>query len=124
MALDVRDGQTLLKSVKTTVDGDDHVPHHNIDNVAPTPNVVSDVKAVAVPTNAVALGPSTALKSGIRVQADIDNVGLIYLGDSGVDSSNGYKMQPGQAEFIETDDLAKYYIDADNAGDSVQFFGG
>jgi len=74
--------------------------------------------------------PST----GIIVQADTANTGLIYVGDSTVDSSNGLELEAGETFSITAEEIGRsndeiilndVFIDAQIDGDSarVQFFG-
>jgi len=101
---------------------------------AETPNV--DVASITLPSavyngqktvttagTAEALASSQELVSGVRIKALSGNAGNIYVGDSSVDSSNGFVLGAGEEIFVEIDDLAKVYIDADNNGEGVSYLG-
>jgi CxxC motif-containing protein/type IV pilus biogenesis protein CpaD/CtpE len=74
-------------------------------------------------TAAAAIGSSTALKSGVNVLSDPDNAGKVYIGPSGVSSSNGYLLQAGFDKFIETDNIADVYAISDTAGQKIYYLG-
>lgn len=81
---------------------------------------------VATPGTAVAVAASGNAVSAVSFRARADNSGAIYVGDSGVDSSNGYRLEPGDEltlSFRETIDLRRFYVDADTASDGVDFAG-
>lgn len=46
MALDVKDGNAVAKTIKTTLDGADHVPHHLVDNFPADPATQTTLAAV------------------------------------------------------------------------------
>lgn len=79
--------------------------------------------AVAAPDTAVPLmGSETIIQSGVTVKAHAANEGVIYLGDSAVDNTNGFILAAGEAMFVEfVGDLADIFIDADEADDGVSF---
>ncbi|NIR31662.1 MAG: hypothetical protein GWN84_20590 [Gammaproteobacteria bacterium] len=123
MALDVLDGLGAATKLKSTVEGSDHIPHHNIDEVKPATTPRNGEKLVATAGTAVTLvGASTIVKSGVRIKARKGNTGTVYIGDSNVDSTNGYPLEPGESEFVEIEDLQSIYIDADNNSDGVRYF--
>ncbi|TEU00356.1 MAG: hypothetical protein E3J29_01935 [Dehalococcoidia bacterium] len=70
-------------------------------------------------------GTAEQLPSAACVAATIKalpgNSGNIYLGDSGVDSSNGHVLAPGDAFNVAIDNLNRFYIDADNDGEGVSY---
>jgi hypothetical protein len=72
---------------------------------------------------AVVLG-SGVLLVGVIVQALSTNVSSIYIGPtSGVNSSNGYELQPGQATSFVTNGLNDLWINAITSGDGVCYGG-
>jgi hypothetical protein len=79
---------------------------------------------VIVPTagTAVVLG-SGALAIGVIVQALAANVSNVYVGNSGVTSSNGYQLQPGQATSFCVSNLSALYVNAVTSGDGICFGG-
>ena len=81
---------------------------------------------VATPGTAVAVATSGNAISAVSFRARTDNTGAVYVGDSGVTSSNGYRLEPGDElnlSFRETIDLRRFFVDADTANDGVDFAG-
>ena len=81
---------------------------------------------VATPGTAVAVATSGNAITAVSFRARTDNTGAVYVGDSGVSSSNGYRLEPGDElnlSFRETIDLRRFFVDADTAGDGVDFAG-
>ena len=81
---------------------------------------------VATPGTAVAVATSGNVISAVSFRARTDNTGAVYVGDSGVTSSNGYRLEPGDElnlTFRETIDLRRFFVDADTANDGVDFAG-
>ena len=61
----------------------------------------------------------------IKAKASNDDDDLIYVGDSTVDSTNGFQLAPGESVSIDIDvDTLPIFIDADTDGDGVTFIGG
>lgn len=91
----------------------------------------SGVKAVAAAGTAVPLAASKTFARKLRISAPAGNTGVVYLGDSNVDSTNGYVLAAGGTLPLEdmlgsTDervvvDLNTIYVDAANNDDSVTF---
>ena len=50
---------------------------------------------VASPGTAVAVVASGNAVSAVSFRARADNTGAVYVGDSGFDSSDGYRLEPG-----------------------------
>ena len=83
--------------------------------------VLNGKVTVTTAGTAVALsGSSTSIKAVI-VKALYSNTGKIYVGNSSVDSSNGYELESGEGVSLGIDDLNKVYIDADNNGEGVVY---
>jgi hypothetical protein len=93
-------------------------------DLAPVTAVVHGQKTVTTAGTEVALGASTALKSGVRVKALHGNTGWIYVGGNPVTSSTGYVLDAGEEVFVEVSNLATVYIDASVNGEGVSFIGG
>ena len=83
----------------------------------------NDIKVVTAAGTAEALAGTQTLVSGVRVKALLANTGLIYVGDSAVDSTNGYQLASGESVFLEIDDLATVYVDSAVNGEGVSFVG-
>lgn len=86
--------------------------------------IVSGQKAVTTAGTAEALGTSTTLTSGVRIKANSDNTGVIYVGASDVDSTTGFVLAAGEELFVEIADLADVFIDAGTSADGVSYIGG
>ena len=81
---------------------------------------------VATPGTAVAVATSGNAITAVSFRARTDNTGAVYVGDSGVTSSNGYRLEPGDElnlSFRETIDLRRFFVDADTASDGVDYAG-
>lgn len=68
-ALNVRDGAGVSANLKTTLDGTDHVPHHNIDVIAAGDNNIGNVDVATLP----------ALPAGANNIGDVDVASLPAL---------------------------------------------
>ena len=81
---------------------------------------------VATPGTAVAVATSGNAITAVSFRARTDNTGAVYVGDSGVSSSNGYRLEPGDElnlSFKETIDLRRFFVDAETANDAIDFAG-
>ena len=81
---------------------------------------------VITPGTAVAVATSGNAVSAVSFRARADNTGAVYVGDSSVDSTNGYRLEPGDElnlSFRETIDLRRFFVDGDTASDGVDFAG-
>lgn len=95
----------------------------NSGSVATPDTIRNGKKTVSTPGTAVAIVSTNTPVVAVVVQALAGNTGLVYIGDSSVDSTNGMELQAGQATGIAIDDLSKVYVDADDADDGVSFIG-
>ena len=73
-----------------------------------------------VGTSAEVLTSSTACKH-VDIMANIANTGIIYVGGSGVTSSTGIALYPGDVYSIDIDDLNDVYVVASVNGENVQY---
>ncbi len=86
------------------------------------------------------IGTVTVVTAGTRVQvvasgnavgavsfkARPSNTGPVYIGDSAVGASNGYRLDPGDEVtimFREVMDLKRFYVDAATNSDKVDYVG-
>lgn len=76
---------------------------------------------VTVAGTAEALAASQPLMNGVLIKALDDNTNLVYVGNSSVDSTNGYILLADASVFVEIDDLAKVFIDVDTSGEGVSW---
>jgi len=81
---------------------------------------------VSTAGTAVPLATSaTPVSKVVTIIADINNTGLIYVGNSSVTNGSGanpgFTLVQGASIDIYIDDLSKIYVDADNSGDKVYF---
>lgn len=93
-----------------------------VSSSAPT-TVCNGKVTVATAGTPEPLAGSTTSVQGVVVQASSDNNGVIYVGDSSVDSTNGFELVAGQSIGLAIDDLDKVYVDASANGLSVTFLG-
>ena len=87
-------------------------------------------RTVATAGTAVPLSTTQLFTTAFVIQANGNNAGLIYVGDSDVSSSNApYRStgatnekegQPVSRGVIQTFDLSKIYINASSSGDGVK----
>lgn len=90
-------------------------------DVAQPPTVYSGQTAVTTAGTAVALAGATTLRAGCTIRAKTANVGNIYVGPSSVNDTNGHILAAGEVVYLEIDDLAEVYLDADNSADGVSY---
>lgn len=87
----------------------------------------SSSSTVATAGTRVALKSSPTWAAGLLLSAPAANTGVIYIGDSSVDATNGYVMAAGDSvslrDLFGDDDgivnLASIYVDAALDGDKV-----
>jgi hypothetical protein len=103
-----------------------------LDNAISGTEMQVDIQTISVPTatyngqktvtshgTAEALGSSQAILSGVRVKALSTNTGNVYVGNSSVDSSNGFVLAAGESDFWAVANIATLYIDSDVDGEGV-----
>jgi len=78
-------------------------------------------KTVTTAGTRVVLATSQVLTSGVTVKAMSTNTGIIFVGNSGVTSSNGFRLSASAEVFIEIDNLATIYIDSSVNGEGVTY---
>ena len=64
--------------------------------------------------------PTQAVKA-VSIKAKSTNTGLIYVGDSGVTSSNGYILSAKEAVDFAIDNLNRIYVDSSVNGEGVSY---
>jgi hypothetical protein len=101
--------------VPITLDGEEVTA-----NIKALGTVGSGQKTVTSAGTAEAIASSTAIES-VTIKALADNTGNIYVGDSGVDSTNGFVLAAGETVSLDIDNLADVYIDAGTNDDGVSF---
>lgn len=73
MALDIKDGLGVDRTLKTTLDGSDLVPHHNVDNLPADPSTATlqatEISALASILAKILLAPSTEAKQDAIITA-------------------------------------------------------
>jgi hypothetical protein len=57
----------------------------------------------------------------VSIAALPTNTGYVYLGDSGVDSTNGRVLAAGDAIDVAIDNLNRLYVDADVNGEGISY---
>ena len=87
----------------------------------PPTSLLTDKVSVTTPGTEVRLASSSTPVRGVSVKARAGNTGLVFIGPSGVSSSNGYELSAGESvEFLFTD-LHDIWIDAANGGEGVTY---
>jgi len=76
---------------------------------------------VTVGTTAVQLATNQAVHAGceVVVKADDDNTGYVYIGPSGVTTSTGFRLNPGQSISYRVDNVNRLYAIASAASQKV-----
>lgn len=72
---------------------------------------------------AVAISTSQAIQNGVIVQALSGNAASVYVGATGVTSSTGFELQPGQATSIGVNNLSSVFVISTTSGDGICFIG-
>ena len=78
-------------------------------------------KTVTTAGTRVVLATTQTLVSGVTIKALSTNTGIIYVGNSTVSSSNGFRLSASAEIFIEIDNLATIYIDSSVNGEGISY---
>ena len=114
-AVKIIDNDSDVVSVTSNrLDVNAHVPD------ASRHSTIGHGKNQSVGTSAEALTTSTACKH-VDIMANIANTGIIYVGGSGVTSSTGIALYPGDVYSIDIDNLNDVYVVASVNGENVQY---
>jgi len=57
----------------------------------------------------------------LTVQANVGNMGTIYVGGSSVSSTSGYNLLPLQSIVLTINNLNLVYLDSSESGDGIQY---
>ncbi len=87
----------------------------------PAGTIYDGTKNVTTAGTRVALAASQALTKGVRVRAKDTNTGLIFVGNVSTVSSTSDRLSPGEATWIDADNLAIVGLDAAVNGEGVTF---
>ena len=68
--------------------------------------------------------PAQVLKTGIVLKADSDNVGVVWIGDTGVVADDGMPLEAGESLPFALDNSDKVYLKGTNVGDKLFYIGG
>jgi len=67
---------------------------------------------------------SNATKGWLTISMDTDSADIVYVGDSGVTTSNGYKLSPSNPTItVSSDDLSEWYVTGAAGGETVFVLG-
>lgn len=89
------------------------------------PSTISPSLDIVIPDTLQHQLPDVALKAGLKLIADEDNVGTIWIGASLVGSgSDGGPLYPGESMTMAVDNAEAVYYIADNATDILYVLGG
>ena len=83
-------------------------------------NIGNGQKTVTIAGTAEILASSTVTAT-ISVKALSTNTGIIYIGDSGVSSTNGFELSSGDSIDIALSNLSIVYIDSSFSGEGVSY---
>lgn len=118
MALNIKDALGDSKTVKTSLSGSDHVPHHILDAGtaeigkvahAPATTVVTGQETVTVAAVQFNSGTSKVPKGKVLVKALADNSGVVYVGPSDVETTTGFALSPGDSQEFDISNVNKLY---------------
>jgi len=85
------------------------------------PTVVSNGnKNVTTAGTRVTLAASATIKS-VTIKAKFTNTGIIYVGDTGVTSANGFQLYPGESISLDIADPSTVNLDAQVSGEGVTY---
>ena len=82
--------------------------------------VINGKKSVTTAGTAVSLASSTTCKS-VTVKALISNTGLIYVGATGVSSSDGFELSAGDSLSLDISNLNLIYINSSVNSEGVSY---
>ena len=88
--------------------------------IKPT-KLTSNYKDITV--TAEVLGSSTLVKSGVHVKAPLSNTDTIYIGSNVLSTTSvaGFPLDPGEAIFIEIDNVNKIYVRSNSGTQRVHY---
>lgn len=89
-------------------------------DILPLKTVGNGKKTVTSAGTAEALASSTSSAS-VTIRALGTNTGQVYVGDSGVDSTNGYQLDAGDTVSLDIDNVSDVYIDVDTSTEGVTY---
>jgi len=127
--LTVLDSVAATKIVRTTESGAQiHTPHHNVDAILLPSDLTGKYLAFASAAGNEVMplaGAPTPLLSGVTVKASLSNAGIIRVGDSNITIAGMmfFELGPGEAVFIEIDDLQTVNIEFTTVGDVASWIG-
>ena len=75
---------------------------------------------IGVAGSAAVVKSTTTIKS-ITVKALVTNTGIVYVGDSSVDNTNGYELEAGESISLDVSDTASVYVDVSVNGEGVSY---
>ena len=90
-------------------------------NLKALSNVQSGQKDVTTAGTAEALTSTSTTCRAVAIKAKSTNTGNIYVGNSGVTSSNGFILRGSESITLDIDDVSKVYIDASVSGEGVSW---
>lgn len=95
----------------------------DVDEVFDTVNYGSDTVSAAGTAEALNSGTSLSVPQGAElvVAAKEGNSGKVYVGDSSVDSTSGFPLDPKDAVGLKIADVSSVYIDVETDGDGVNW---
>jgi hypothetical protein len=82
--------------------------------------LVSGTKTVASAGTAEQISSTTVPIQSVVIKAESDNTGIVYVGDSSVDSGD-FPLSAGDAITLNVDDLTKVYLDVSVNGDGAHY---
>jgi len=116
--------ETTLAGISTDT-GNIDTNTSNIESNTDIPNTPrhNEITVTTAGTRVQFTASDIPIKGGV-VKADKDNDGNIYLGGSGVDSSNGFDLAPGESVPVFFRNLNLLWADADTDGNKARYIAG
>jgi len=84
-------------------------------------STLKDFGQKTVGTTAVQITTISEQNFGITVKADDDNTGNIFIGDSGVSTTTGFRLKAGQGITVELNNPSALYAIADAADQKIHY---
>jgi len=91
-------------------------------NVNNPSTVVNGKTTIATAGNEAIIGEGS-LKIGVTVKALSTNTNVVFIGTSGVSSTDGFQLAAGEQIFIPAGNLNRVYLDVTTNGEGVTYIG-
>lgn len=115
------DGTVAVSSLPALPAGTNNIGDVDVVSITLPTAIYNGQTSVTTAGTGVALASSQAILSGVTIKAKSTNTGFIYVGNSSVSSSNGFRLSAGDTIFVEVANLSTVYIDSSVSGEGVSY---